>query len=68
MENKPVQMFESKCRKAKIFVDNDMPIGVFHDILMEMKGMMVDRMVAAHKEQEALAEQQKKQDEVPEGE
>lgn len=66
MENRPVQMFESKCGKAKIFVDNDMPIGVFHDILMELKGMMVDRMVAAHKEQQELAELQKKQDSISE--
>lgn len=58
MENKPVQLFSSKCSKAKIYVDNDMPIGIFHDFLMEMKGLMVDRMIAAHKEQEAIAKEQ----------
>ena len=65
MENKSVQLFSSKCSKAKIYVDNDMPIGIFHDFLMEMKGIMVDRMIAAHKEQEAVAkEQMKNKDEV----
>lgn len=48
---KSVTEFSSTCAKAKIFVENDMPIGIFHDFLMEMKGLMVDRMVAAHKEQ-----------------
>jgi hypothetical protein len=66
MENKPVQMFESKCQKARIFCDNDMAIGVFHDFLMEMKGLMVDRMVAAHKEQIQVMEAQRKQDVDPE--
>ena len=48
---KQVQQFTSACEKARIFVENDMPIGVFHDFLMLIKGLMVDRMVAAHNEQ-----------------
>lgn len=52
---KQVQQFTSACEKARIFVENDMPIGVFHDFLMLIKGLMVDRMVAAHKEQEEQA-------------
>lgn len=52
---KQVQQFTSACQKAKIYVENDMPIGVFHDFLMMIKGLMVDRMVAAHKEQEQHA-------------
>ena len=48
---KQVQQFTSECQKAKIFVENDMPIGVFHDFLMAIKGLMVDRMVAAHNQQ-----------------
>lgn len=47
----PVTRFASQCGKASIFVENDMPIGVFHDFLMHIKGLMVDRMVAAHQEQ-----------------
>jgi len=61
MNNKAMQSFESSCGKAKVFVENDMPIGVFHDFLMELKGMMVDRMVAAHKEQVQVMEAQKQQ-------
>lgn len=49
--NTAVTEFKSACGKAKIYVENEMPIGVFHDFLMLIKGMMVDRMVAAHKEQ-----------------
>ena len=52
---KQVQQFASECQKARIFVENDMPIGVFHDFLMLIKGLMVDRMVAAHNEQVAQA-------------
>ncbi len=59
---KPVTQFLSACGRAKIFVENDMPIGVFHDYLMELKGLMVDRMVAAHKEQVEQAAAQKLQD------
>jgi len=53
---KAVQAFESACQKAKIFVENDMPIGSFHDFLMEIKSLMVERMVEAHKKQVAEAE------------
>ena len=61
MVQKALQQFESSCGKAKILVENDMPIGIFHDFLMEMKGLMVDRMVAAHKEQAEQAAAQKSQ-------
>jgi len=53
---KIVQQFTSECGKAKMYVENDMPIGIFHDFLMMLKGMMVDRMVQAHKEQVDQAE------------
>ncbi len=56
MSQKAVQAFESECKRAQIFVENDMPIGVFHDFLMAIKGIMVDRMVAAHQEQITQAE------------
>lgn len=60
--NKPVQQFLSECGRAKVYVENEMPIGAFHDFLMLMKGQMVDRMIAAHKEQVAQAEAQKQED------
>lgn len=62
---KAVQQFLSPCGKAKIFVENEMPIGIFHDFLMEIKGLMVDRMVAAHQEQVAAAQANKVEDLPP---
>ncbi len=62
MNQKATQCFESSCGKAKIYVENDMPIGVFHDYLMEIKGLMVERMVTAHKQQVAELEAQKELD------
>lgn len=56
-----VTEFNSECNKAKIYVQNDMPIGLFHDFLMAIKGMMVDRMVAAHQEQTTHSEAMKQQ-------
>lgn len=53
---KSVTQFVSPCGRAKMYIENDMPIGVFHDYLMEIKGMMVERMVVAHKEQLAETE------------
>lgn len=61
---KAVQYFESPCGKAKIYVENDLAIGVFHDFLMHMKGLMVDRMVEAHKQQIAEMSQQKEIDQA----
>lgn len=55
MNQKPVTQFTSPCSKARIYVENDMPIGVFHDFVMHIKGLMVDRMVAAHNEQVSQA-------------
>ena len=59
MKQSVTQLFESACGKARIFVENDMAIGSFHDFLMEIKGLMVDRMIVAHQEQIKQAEQAK---------
>ncbi len=60
---KPTQLFKSECGKAQILVENDMPIGLFHDFLMLIKGLMVERMVQAHKEQVEQQEAMKQQEE-----
>lgn len=60
--SKAVTEFESQCGKAKMYIDNTMPIGVFHDFLMEIKGLMVERMVKAHKEQEQEIEGQSREE------
>jgi len=65
MITKPLQYFESECGRARVCVENDMPIGVFHDFLMLLKGEMVDRMVKAHKEQQEQAEEAVKDDILP---
>lgn len=59
---KAVQQFSSECGRVHLYVDNEMPIGIFHDFLMEIKGSMVERMVAAHKQQQEQAEASKKDD------
>lgn len=50
--------FKSECGKSAIFVDSDMPVGLFHDFLLKVKGQMVDVMVNAQKEEEKMAESQ----------
>lgn len=37
----------------------DSPLGELHDVLMKMKGYTVDRMIAAQKEEQAIADAQK---------
>lgn len=66
MQHKATSQFASACGKALIFVENEMPIGVFHDFLMQVKGVMVERMIKAHQDQVAEMEAQKQIDEAPE--
>lgn len=53
------QKFLSDCGKASITIENDMPVGSFHDFLLRLKGQMVDIMVNAQKQENEIAEQQK---------
>lgn len=46
---------------CEIYCENTTALGIFHDALMMAKGYVVDRMVAAHKEEQAAAEQMQKQ-------
>jgi hypothetical protein len=62
MKQQTVTCFESDNGKVKIFVDNDLAIGYFHDFLMQIKGTMVDRMVEAHKQQVEQSEVMKQMD------
>lgn len=55
LHQKGSQKFESDCKQAVIFVENDMPLGKFHDFLLNIKGHMVDMMVKAQKEEEEIA-------------
>ena len=40
----------------------NVPLGILHDFLMEMKGWCVERMIQAQKEESELAEAQKQND------
>lgn len=47
------QKFVSKCNKVALIVDNDMALGELHDFIMLLKGVFVEKMVAAHQQQMA---------------
>lgn len=59
MDQFATQCFKSECGKARIYVENDMSIGAYHDFLLQNKGMMVDKMVEAQKQEKAMSEAQK---------
>lgn len=48
---------------CEIYVSNDIPLGLLHDGLMQAKGWVVDRMIQAQKEEEAISEKMKSIDE-----
>ena len=49
--------FPSKCGKIHLFVENETPVGDYHDFLMEKKGEAVEIMVRAHQQQIKEAEE-----------
>lgn len=51
--------FESDCKKVMLMCDADTSLGAMHDFLMRLKGEIVDRMIKAQKDEEAMAEAQK---------
>lgn len=52
-----VAKFKSDCGKAIIYVENTMPLGSFHDFLMLIKSLMVERMLNSHQEQAKQAKE-----------
>ena len=44
-------------RTVEVILDQDLPLGLFFDALMELKGFAVERMAQAHKEEEAEADE-----------
>lgn len=62
MEQTPTQTFKSDCGKSQIIVDNDCPLGNFHDFLLAVKGHVVEMMVAAQKQEQDVTEAKKKED------
>jgi len=53
-------------RVYSLLCDSQSPLGELHDVLMKMKGEVVDRMIAAHKQEEEAAKKQKENEEVKE--
>ena len=51
--------FISECGKIQLLCDRDTALGQLHDFLMRLKGEIVDRMIKAQKDEEAMAEAQK---------
>lgn len=49
-------------RIYQLFLASDTPLGEAHDAIMQMKGYIVDRMVAAQKEQEDEVKRQQAED------
>lgn len=62
MKQIPCQNFISDNGKIKVIIDNDEPVGSIHDFLMKVKGLVIEIMIKAHKEELAHAEEQKKLD------
>ena len=54
--------FKSEDGKIQLICDNDTALGKLHDFLMMAKGEIVDRMVKAQKEENAVSEEQKDKD------
>lgn len=63
LEQKNVVQIESEDHKMKLICDSDTPLGVLHDFLLKCKGEIVDRMIAAQKQEQEFAEKQMKQNE-----
>ena len=58
------QTFESECGRARLTVENEMPVGQIHDFVMMLKGHMVDLMKKVHEEEKKAAEKIKEIDEA----
>jgi predicted glycosyltransferase len=57
-----VAEFEKNGHKVVITCNQEMPLGLLHDILLEAKHWVVDRMIAVQKEEEEITEAYKKQE------
>lgn len=44
---------------CEIYVNNDCPLGLLHDGLMQAKGWVVERMIAAQKEEQEASDAMK---------
>ena len=63
ISQKTVIEVEVAGKMYRLYCDNDSPLGCLHDALMMMKGIIVERMQMAQKEEEAIAIKMKQIDE-----
>ena len=56
---------EKDGKMVQLVVPSDLSLGLIFDALMELKGYIVDRMSAAHQEEQAEAERQMGVEEPP---
>lgn len=59
LKNKAVLEVKIEDKLYEFHCDADSPLGRIHDAMMMMKGWVVDRMAAAHKEEYEAAEKMK---------
>lgn len=60
-----IEIFEGDKILSQTIVGNDLQLGIFHDCNMMLKGWTIDRMIAAQKDEEALTEEKKAQENQP---
>jgi len=64
-----LEVWENDKLISQTIVESNLPLGTMHDSLMMQKGWTVDRMIAAQKQEQEIAEQQRQLSEsCPEGE
>lgn len=61
IKQKTILEVKSNDRIYELYCPSDSPLGELHDVLMQMKGYCVDRMVAAQKEEQAIADKMKEE-------
>ncbi len=65
MQQETCVKFSSDDKKIVVYCDGDTSLGSMHDILMKMKGHIIDRMTQVHKDEIAASEEIKQNSEVP---
>lgn len=53
-------------RVYSLLCDSQSPLGELHDVLMKMKGEVVEKMISAQKQEEEMSKKQQELDEAKE--
>jgi len=65
IQSKTYLVVEKGDHKFQLVLNSDAPLGLVFDALMEMKGFVVDKMVASQAEEEKEAEEKMGVEEAP---